>query len=457
MKKFATSMTSLVFIGLMIGLVAATALTVFMALRDRQRLTFENRIADAAGQIEMLVRMYDSAEEQQRTAIVRTARLFGIQFDAENTHDSGSNDDTPLIRLLQARLGDNRRISVLGQTECQPLQAPRAAPARFDACEVVHLTLSNGVPLKLTLYSSEDRVTSLPLQRQASYLIVFAALILLVTYLVAKMAALPLKRLTAAAENLGHDLDVPELPETGSIEARRAASAFNAMRARMRRQIQHRTHMLGAITHDLQTPLTRLRLRLEKVDDATLRGKLINDLATMQTMVTDGLDLASSMDSSEPRHLLDADSMLDSICVDALDGGQDVMLDGRTAAFIMVQANAFRRCLTNIIDNAVKYGHFARIRVTAEGGKLVICIRDGGPGIADIHLDAVLEPFFRLESSRSRDTGGTGIGLTIARNIAKSNEGSLVLSNHRDGGLVVRIELPIRQYRAAITPPTKSA
>jgi signal transduction histidine kinase len=450
-SELTKSTTNRLFAMLMIGMVAAIALTVLMALSERRRLTAETNLRDTAGQIDTLVRMFDRAGAEQKPAIARTAQLFGMHLAEESTFASGGNGDTALIHLLKRRCNDNPRISVLGQTACAPtlpVSGARAGQASYDRCEVVHLTL-NGVPLKVTIQSSQASVTSLPLQRQVAYVAMFTGLTLLIAYLIARMAAHPMQRLAVAAANLDLDADAPELPETGSTEARRAAVAFNAMRARMRRQIQHRTHMLGAITHDLQTPLTRMRLRLEKVGDAALRGKLNKDLATMQSMVRDGLDLAGSMDSSEPRHLLDADSLLDSICVDANDGGQDVALDGRTAAFIVVQANALRRCLTNVIDNAVKYGHYARIRVTAERGRLVIRIRDGGPGIADMHLDAVLEPFFRLESSRSRDTGGTGIGLTIARNIAKNNEGTLSLSNHRDGGLVVQIELPIKQYRAA--------
>jgi signal transduction histidine kinase len=458
-KELTGSTTGRAFLALLGALLVATALTVSMALRDRQRVTLETQLGDTADQVSTLVRMFDRAGPAHRPTIVRSARLFGVELDDDDPIGNGGDDATPLVRLLKVRLKGDRRISVLGQTACPPQQSNSDIPAfaRHDACDTVQLTFNDGLPLKLTIYSSNQRVTSLPLQRQAGYVTVFIGLILLIAYLIARMAAYPMHLLTAAAASLGIDGDAPELAVTGSIEARRAAVAFNAMRARMRRQIQHRTHMLGAITHDLQTPLTRLRLRLEKVGDAALRAKLISDLATMQTLVTDGLDLASSMDSSEPRHLLDADSLLDSICTDALDGGLDVQLEGHTAAFIMVQAHALRRCLTNVIDNAVKYGHYARIRATAEHGKLVIRIRDGGPGIADMHLDAVLEPFFRLESSRSRDTGGTGIGLTIARNIAKSNEGSLVLNNHRDGGLVVQIELPIIQYRAAITPASRSA
>jgi signal transduction histidine kinase len=445
-NKAAMQGSGRVFLVLLISAIAATALTFFLALRERQHLTAEVQVQDSAQHIDALVRELDRASQDQKSAIERTAQIFGLRVDAASVADSAGDDNTALVRLLRARLADNRRITVLGQAPCRTERGALAALG-YDGCDIVVVALRDGVPLKLTLHTSSARLTPLALQRQAFYVTLFLALMCVLAYLVAKMAAHPMRRLALAAANLGLDADAPALPERGTSEARQAAIAYNAMRARIQRQIQHRTHMLAAITHDLQTPLTRMRLRLEKVGDPELQAKLIDDLATMQTMVKDGLDLARSMDSSEPRHLLDADSLLESICIDALDGGQDVTLSGRTSAFVMVQSNALRRCLTNVIDNAVKYGHHARIGVTAEEGQLVIRIRDGGPGIADIHLDAVLEPFFRLESSRSRKTGGTGIGLTIARNIVQNNEGGLTLRNHPQGGLEVQIALPIRQYR----------
>jgi signal transduction histidine kinase len=258
------------------------------------------------------------------------------------------------------------------------------------------------------------------------------------------MTARPIKQLAIAAGELGQDIDQPPLPEQGPTEIRRAAAAFNLMQARIRRQIRHRTHMLAAITHDLQTPLTRLRLRLEKVGDAELREKLIGDLAQMQQMVREGLDLTRSMDSSEPMQRLDIDSLLDSVCADASDAGLDVTQSGRSHASILAQPNALRRCLTNLVDNAIKYGRSAEVSIAIENDKVAIRIRDHGGGIPAELLEAVFEPFYRLETSRSRDTGGTGLGLTIARNIAENHGAALTLSNCPDGGLQACLLIPVR-------------
>jgi signal transduction histidine kinase len=274
------------------------------------------------------------------------------------------------------------------------------------------------------------------------YFALFLTLIGGLAYFVAKMTERPIKHLAVAAGELGRDIDRPPLDETGPTEVRQAATAFNAMQARIKRQIQHRTHMLAAITHDLQTPLTRLRLRLEKVGEADLRRKLLEDLAVMQSMVREGLDLARSMDSAEAMQKLDIDSLLDSVCADAVDARQDVTLEGRTRASIMAQPNTLRRCLTNLVDNATKYGRYARLLAVREGNDIVIRIRDGGTGIPAELLETVFDPFFRLETSRSRDTGGTGLGLTIARNIAENHRATLQLRNHPEGGLEATLRLP---------------
>jgi signal transduction histidine kinase len=200
--------------------------------------------------------------------------------------------------------------------------------------------------------------------------------------------------------------------------------------------------MLAAITHDLQTPLTRMRLRLEKVPDPELQQRLIGDLSAMQEMVREGLVLARSMDASEAMQMLDLDSLLDSVCSDAADASQQVTLSGQAGMAVLGRPLDLRRCLSNLIDNAVKYGQKADVTVERTGGAARIVIRDCGPGIAHDELARVFEPFYRVESSRSRESGGTGLGLTIARNIAEQHGGSVTLANHAEGGLEVTLVLP---------------
>jgi signal transduction histidine kinase len=278
------------------------------------------------------------------------------------------------------------------------------------------------------------------------YAIFFPVCLALLAYVIARMGTRPLEQLARAATELGGDINRPPLVERGPAEVRDAAAAFNAMQARIRRYVAERTEMLAAIAHDLQTPLTRLRLRLEKVTDTELRDKLVDDLASMQIMVREGLDLATSTDAVGLMQRVDVDSLLSSVCADAVDAGHDVTLVGQTRVSIPAIPGAVQRCLTNLIDNAVKYGSYARVTASCEAGKVVIRVADGGPGIPEAQMERVFDPFYRLETSRSRETGGSGLGLTIARNIAHKHGGTLTLRNKPGGGLECVLVLPIQRH-----------
>lgn len=273
-------------------------------------------------------------------------------------------------------------------------------------------------------------------------ILVYCVCLLAIAIVAARIATKPLRELASAATRLENDIESDPLPDRGPTEVRDAALAFNAMQARIRRDVGERTAMLAAITHDLQTPVTRLRLRLEKVGDEALRAKLVADLATMGETIREGLDLATSLDARERLQRVDFDSLIESLCTDAHDAGEDVTATGHTGSAVLAAPNALRRCIANLVDNAIAYGRYARVEMALENGSAVARIRDGGPGIPEDRLQAVLEPFVRIEASRSRETGGTGIGLTIAKNIATRLGGSIALRNHPDGGLEATLRLP---------------
>lgn len=460
MKTLLDSIANRVFLILLAGIAVATVTTTWLAANERQNTLRELRYQRVAERVDQIVDALDDAAPGSRQIVLDASRNFGFDAQLGDAPLAAGQSNPDLVNALKAQLGDNRRIIETRDFKCdsgRPLQAPDAAhspvgsdPAATDNCRLIYVSLRDGQLLTLNLKNPRDRVPHPPRPPQHSamggpYMLLFLALIALLAYVVSRITTRPIKQLAAAAGELGQDIDQPPLPEQGPLETRQAAGAFNLMQARIRRQIQHRTHMLAAITHDLQTPLTRLRLRLEKVGDDELRGKLINDLAQMQQMVQEGLDLARSMDSSEPMQRLDIDSLLDSVCADASDAGLEVTQSGRAHASIMAQPNALRRCLTNLLDNAIKYGHSAQVSTALENGKVAIRIRDHGAGIPEDQLEAVFEPFFRLETSRSRDTGGTGLGLTIARNIAENHGATLRLSNCADGGLQVTLLLPVKR------------
>jgi len=437
-KAFFGSMVGRVFLILVGGIFASGTLTFFLADSARRADISHIRSLHTAERVEQLVLMLDAAPREARGPVAAAASRNGIVAEISGAGIGEGEPDIELTSALLQRLGEDRHI-VSQKTACATTPQYR----QQAVCRTVSLSLRDGTFLHLVLQPRRPPLATPPKSRLLLYIFFLATCLGLLAYAVARMSIQPLRQLAQAATELGRNIERPPLAECGPTEVRHAASAFNTMQARIRRHIQERTQMLAAITHDLQTPLTRIRLRFEKVQDKELQARLVEDLSAVQTMIKDGLDLARSMNSEEPMRRTDFDSILDSVCADAVEAGQDVTLSGLTGVSIAAQPNAMRRCLTNLIDNAVKYGGYARVSVSRDKNKVIVQVRDGGPGIPEDMLETVFDPFFRLEVSRSRDTGGTGIGITIARNIAEKHGGTLYLRNHPDGGLMATLELPI--------------
>ena len=258
-----------------------------------------------------------------------------------------------------------------------------------------------------------------------------------------RLATGPLSVFASAAERLGVDVNAEPLRESGPSEVRRAARAFNTMQTRVKRFIQDRTHMLAAISHDLRTPITRLRLRAEFVEDDQERGRMLNDLAEMEAMISATLAFARDDAANEPVSYIDVAAVLASLCADQASAGRDVIYSGPDSFELLARPIALKRAVNNIVDNAVKYGKSAYLLFQPSPEEVCILVDDEGPGISKSDSERVFEPFTRLESSRSRETGGTGLGLTISRNAVRSMGGDLELMNRPEGGLRVKIVLPI--------------
>lgn len=257
-----------------------------------------------------------------------------------------------------------------------------------------------------------------------------------------RLVTRPLARLAAAAEDLGPDLKAHQLAEDGPTEVAHAARAFNAMQRRIAGYMAERVEILAAISHDLQTPLTRLRLRADLLDDEQDRDKFRQDLDAMNALVREGVSYARTLHgATEPPCRIDADALLDSLVADYADAGQPLRLEGRVGSPIVTRPHALRRILTNLIDNALKFGSEVRVTVHAEPGRLTLAVLDNGPGIPPDQLEAVLQPFYRVENSRNRSTGGTGLGLAIAHQLAMAMGAELRLGNRAEGGLEARLTL----------------
>jgi len=257
----------------------------------------------------------------------------------------------------------------------------------------------------------------------------------------AKLLSRPIQRLSDAAERLSENLDSPPLDESGPREARQAAHTFNLMQQRIREQVQQRARMLGAVSHDLRTPLSRLKLRLEKIDDDKLQGQMRQDLNDMIGMLDATLTYLHEQRTSEALQMMDVQALVESLCENAQDQGADAQVSGHCAP-LQVQPMALRSCINNLMDNALRYAGQAHIELQDQREHLLIHVIDHGPGIAADKREAVFEPFFRLEGSRNRNSGGVGLGMTIAREAAQRQGGQLNLEDTPGGGLTAVIRLP---------------
>jgi signal transduction histidine kinase len=351
-----------------------------------------------------------------------------------------------LRRQLRADLGSGYEVTV------QPAVAPAARviplPSPFLGLPADHPTESYDVDVRLP--DQSDLVyrvtrlapgTPLPMSLMVN-MILLVALLVVALYIAARSITRPLSRLASAADNIGRSVRQPKLEESGARELRHAARAFNTMQDRLQRYLDSRTRVLAAMSHDLKTPLTRLRLQVEtQLEDPALQARFGRELDEMESMVRGALALFRGLNDEEALEPLDVNRLLETVRAEFVEMGKDVTVEGRAAQPLPGKPQALKRCITNLVSNAVNFGGRARILVR-DGAQLEIRICDEGPGIPPQELEKVFEPFYRLESSRNRDTGGTGLGLSIARDVAQAHGGSLVLRNPPEGGLEARLTLP---------------
>lgn len=257
------------------------------------------------------------------------------------------------------------------------------------------------------------------------------------TWLAVRHATRPLQKLAEATDALGTSLDSELLPEDGPSEVARAAAAFNRMQTQIKHHLAERVQILAAISHDLQTPITRMRIRTELMEEGALREKLQNDLKAMQSLVEEGITFVrSAQKSAEEPCRIDVDALLDSLLYDYLDAGQTLSLSTQLGEVIYARPNTLKRILINLIDNALKFANDVELKVRRlDHHRIEITVLDRGSGIPNEALLAVMEPFYRIENSRNRGTGGTGLGLAIAQRLAHGLGGEIVLKNREGGGL----------------------
>jgi signal transduction histidine kinase len=430
-------------LALQLGVAGASS---FIRLRDFDSPMRPALIDQAAAAADLM----DQLPADQRSAALRALDSPFIRFRliAHYPEDGPKGEPLasfrPLLSAYASRLG-NRPFQVYRRAPLKngPLFRLRARLAQQVGNTFVVLRLKDGGALVVEpggAYARQMRMNTLAVLSTA------LGGVLLVGLVWASMAtSRPLKRMAAEAERFSLDLAAPPLAEQGPRDVANLARAFNGMKERIRRLVGERTRTLAAVAHDLKTYLTRVRMRTELIADPEQRERAARDLEEMTALIDDTLAFARATDpAASPEPVVLADVARDVVAARS-DLGQPVTLSiepGAETAAVLGAHAALVRALANLVENALRYGGNAEVRVWSDGKEVVAEIRDHGPGVPNTELERITEPFYRLEPSRSRDTGGSGLGLAIVKAAAEQAGGKLELSNHSEEGLVARVRLP---------------
>lgn len=459
---------------LLAGLLVAQLLSAAINFAERDELLYRSSGIQSARRIADTVQLLDSLSPAERKRIVGIVNV-PPQVVSLDHPPMAADDKSPasfqtgmFAAILRSELGDDRaiRVAVSRAAPVAEARGPGSGYGRrramLEGKEFVP-GMYRGSPDSATAHpgmafraqvqlrdgswiSFDTQIpsasASLPLRLLATLAVLLLA-VLALSYLAVRWITRPLLTLATAADRLGEDIHRPPLPESGPSEVKLAARAFNRMQARLQRLIDDRDRIFSAMSHDLKTPITRLRLRAEMLDDEQ-RQRFEKDLREMEEMVGAALEFLRGLDAGQIRQPVDMMALLESLQADHEEMGQQVSLTGLPDTPFIGMAPLIKRCLNNLIDNAIRYGQRAHIAIEDSAEQLILRIRDDGPGIPEDRQEKVFDPFYRLESSRSRETGGSGLGLCIARSIIDAHGGTLTLRNHPDGGLEVSIALPRR-------------
>lgn len=460
---------------LMIGLLVSQAIAAWIYAGAREQAVRTIGGFAAAQRVANLSRLVEETPADWRSRIVRELSdpTFRVALLPQLPDQLPAGMDGPgqaiadyVAKQLPERPGREVRAAVYSRVDTQSgapldrpmLRGPMGGMGNMPGMgAMVHDMMGSGfgawrglqVAVKLSDGEWLSFATTLPQGPLAvSWQFIFAmitmgVIVLAVSAWAVRRVAAPLGLLAAAADRLGRDVTAEPLAEAGTSEMQRAAHAFNHMQERLRRLIESRTQMLAALSHDLRTPLTLLRLRAEEVADGEERDKMLATISEMDSMIGTTLAFARDEVRAEPRRRADVAALLASVVDDMADAGLPVAMQPAVALTCECQPGALKRAITNLLDNAVKYGQRARAAIAGTAKAIEIVIDDDGPGIPDAELKRVFQPFYRVEDSRSRDTGGTGLGLAIAQSIVQAHGGELILTNRPGGGLRACINLPV--------------
>lgn len=447
------------------SLLVAQAVSLFLFADERGLAVRAAISAEAAGRAANMVSLLEDTPPDQHPAILRAATSPLVRFDlsdAPRVTDPDHHHGNAVVSRMRALLDENlsREIRVnLRETELPEMRMPenmggdmadmhrQMMQARLTPVELtLSVALSGGQWLNVA-----TRFERPPLQWPIASILSFGvtAGLLLVAALWFVLARLtgPLRRLSGAADRLGRGEDTGALTLSGPAEVRSLTAAFNRMQDRLTRFVADRTRLLAAVGHDLRSPLTALRVRAELVDDIETRESLIESIEEMHTMAEATLTFAEGLSGSESSQTIEITDWMDALASDMVESFETV---GGPQISARVRPVSLRRALRNVIENAIRYGGGARVAWRRAGDDLVIEVTDDGPGIPADALERVFDPFYRLEESRSLETGGHGLGLSIARSILRAHGGDIRLEIRPEGGTKAIMTLPISDDMGAI-------
>lgn len=431
MRLWPASLRSRLMLMIFFTLLLANALTLSLLLYERmssaRSVMLGNLEYDVATSVAILDRLPAAERPQWLARLAHGNYRYRLSAGVSGHYpDSWRSRDA--VRSLQEALSGSYPVSII------------AVPGPREHIQA-HITLHDGAPLSIDLW---PRLPAIARWLPAVLIVQFLLLLACAWYAVRQVVR-PMTRFTRAIDALQPANSAPGMmAEQGPVEVQHAARAFNAMQTRIRDHLQERARILAAISHDLQTPITRMKLRLEMTDAPELRDKLLQDLDNMSRLVREGIAFArSAQPLEEKRQRLDLNAFLYSIALDYADVGRPVaFIPAEEGRVVLTQPQALRRIMTNLIDNGLKFAERVDIRLSyAMNGDPIIQVMDNGPGIPEASLEEVLQPFFRLENSRNRETGGTGLGLAIAAQLTSQMPGTLRLGNRPEGGLEAIIRL----------------
>jgi signal transduction histidine kinase len=446
-------------------LIVALLVSFAIHMHERGEVLAQASGMQAAQRIADIVKLLESLAPAERRRIVQvfsapplTIGLDQRPLDAQALDPESAARSALFGVMLRGFLGDGRPVAVAVQEATvetwKGSPGPMAHRFPMGPGAAMHTGSQPGISFvaqvrlddgaMVTFDSRQPLETASWPYRLLLSLAVLLAAVIAVSLVAVRWATRPLKALADAADALGRNIERPPMPEKGPAEVVRAARAFNEMQQRLASYIRERTATLAAMSHDLKTPVSRLRLRAELLEDSEAKKKIAQDLEEMESMIHGTLEFMRGAQSAETAQPVDVQALLESLQADAQITGAEVAIEGAPSGPYAGRPQALKRCLGNLLDNALKYGKSALLVVDDLPERLIIRVRDRGPGIPQSELERVFEPFHRLEGSRSRDTGGTGLGLSIARQIARLHGGSLNLHNLAQGGLEAVLTLPRR-------------